>query len=148
MRVDPLYGTPKVGGDTLSWCGKCRMELAHVIVAMVDKKPARVQCKTCKGQHNFKRLGSAAEAPAKRTRSTASAEPKKTTVRAAVYWEEKVAKLSAKVPRPYAVNERFDATDLLEHPTFGLGVVESVRGDGKIVVLFRDGEKTLIHGKS
>ena len=29
----------------------------------------------------------------------AGAEPKKVTVRAAVYWEEKVAKLSAKVPR-------------------------------------------------
>jgi hypothetical protein len=145
MRTDPLYGTPKVGGDTLAWCGKCRLELAHVIVAMVDGKPARVLCKTCKGQHNFKRIGG--EAPAKRSPRAASVEPKKTTVRASVYWEEKVAKLSAKVPRRYAVSERFDASDLLEHPTFGLGVVESVRGDGKIVVLFRDGEKTLIHGK-
>lgn len=146
MRAESLYGVPKVGGDTLSWCGKCRLELAHVIVAMVDKKPARVQCKTCKAQHGYKRVGGA-EPAAKRTPRAASAEPKKTTVRAAVYWEEKVAKLSAKVPRRYAVNERFDATDLVEHPTFGLGVVESVRGDGKIVVLFRDGEKTLIHAK-
>lgn len=147
MRTDPLYGVPKVGGDTLSWCGKCRLELAHVIVAMVDGKPARVQCKTCKSPHGYKRMGSS-EPATKRTPRATSAEPKKTTVRAAVYWEEKVAKLSAKVPRRYAVNEKFDATDLLEHPTFGLGVVESVRGDGKIVVLFRDGEKTLIHGKT
>ena len=144
---EALFGVPKVGGDTLSWCGKCRLELAHVIVAMLDGKPKRVQCKTCKAPHGYKRLGAAAEAKAKRA-PRAGAEPKKVTVRAAVYWEEKVAKLSAKVPRRYAVNERFDATDLLEHPTFGLGVVETVRGDGKIIVLFKDGEKTLIHGKT
>ena len=145
MRSDPLYGNPKVGGDVLSWCGKCRLELAHVIVAMLDTKPARVQCKTCKAQHGYKKTGPA-EAGVKKTRAKKSGEPKKAVVRAAVYWEEKVAKLAAKVPRPYAVNARFDASDLLEHPTFGLGVVETIRGE-KIVVLFKDGEKTLIHGK-
>jgi hypothetical protein len=148
MRVDPLYGAPKVGGDTLAWCGKCRLELTHVIVAMVSGKPARVQCKTCKAEHSYKRLGGTAEATQRRSARPASAEPKRTTIRASVYWEEKVAKLSAKVPRRYAVNERFEASDLVEHPTFGLGIVESVRKDGKIVVLFRDGEKTLIHGKA
>ncbi len=148
MRAETLYGTPKVGGDTLSWCGKCRLELAHVIVAMIDGRPARVQCKTCKAQHGYKRVGATEIAVAKkRAAKTRSTEPKKTVVKAAVFWEERVAQLSAKVPRPYAVSERFDATDLLEHPTFGLGVVETIRGE-KIVVLFRDGEKTLIHGKS
>ena len=147
MRSDALYGSPKVGGDILAWCGKCRLDLAHVIVAMVSGKPARVQCKTCKGQHGYKRVGGAKAAP-RRTARPSIAEPKRTTVRASVYWEEKVAKLSAKVPRRYAVNERFEASDLLEHPSFGLGIVETVRGDGKIVVLFRDGEKTLIHGKT
>src|ERR1051326_3821918 len=48
-------GNKKEPGGTIdSWCGKCKMILAHTIEAMVGDKPARVQCNTCKSQHSYK----------------------------------------------------------------------------------------------
>ena len=45
--------------------------------------------------------------------------------------------------RPYAVTERFEAGDRIEHPTLGLGVVQGAAGPSKIRVLF-DGRKSLL----
>src|SRR5439155_22472455 len=42
------------GGNVDSWCGKCKMVLAHTIEAMVGDKPARVHCNTCKSPHSYK----------------------------------------------------------------------------------------------
>src|SRR5438132_6192635 len=57
----------KVGGSIDSWCGKCKMVLAHTIEAMVGEKPARVTCNTCKSQHTYK-----AQAPGTGTRRSAA----------------------------------------------------------------------------
>ena len=52
------------GGNVDSWCGKCKMMLAHTIETLVGDKPARVQCNTCKSQHAYK-----AQVPDKKTRT-------------------------------------------------------------------------------
>src|SRR5438876_4707928 len=44
----------KPGGNVDSWCGKCKLVLAHTIEAMVGDKPVRVHCNTCKSQHSYK----------------------------------------------------------------------------------------------
>lgn len=45
----------RVGKDTLAYCSRCKMNLAHVIVtASHDNKPLRVQCRTCHSERNFK----------------------------------------------------------------------------------------------
>ena len=44
----------KPGGNVDSWCGKCKLILAHTIEALVGDKPARVHCNTCKAQHSYK----------------------------------------------------------------------------------------------
>lgn len=49
--------------------------------------------------------------------------------------------------RPYSIKERFVSGEALSHPKFGIGTVGEVRADGKIVVAFADGERTLIHAK-
>lgn len=133
-----LYGPPKVGADCLSYCGKCKMELAHVIVSMVGSKPAKVTCKTCKSQHNYKGQPIArASSPRKKV--------ERVTVRAADYWEKKIAETKAPT-KPYAVKDTFKAGDVIQHTLFGVGIVEEVKLNGKIVVLFRTGDKVLVHG--
>ena len=42
------------GSDIDSKCGKCGMELAHVIIAMDGVRPAMVQCKTCQSKHKYR----------------------------------------------------------------------------------------------
>ena len=49
--------------------------------------------------------------------------------------------------RPYSIKERFATGEAIAHPKFGVGTVGEVRADGKIVVAFADGERTLIHAK-
>jgi len=46
--------TLKVGGEVDAVCGRCKMTLAHTILAMVGTKPVRVQCNTCGAQHGYR----------------------------------------------------------------------------------------------
>ena len=48
--------------------------------------------------------------------------------------------------KPYKTQELFHLGDVISHSKFGVGIVEEVKNNGKIVVLFRDEERTLIHG--
>jgi hypothetical protein len=134
-----LYGPARVGGDALSWCTKCRMDLAHVIVSMVDGKPSKVECKTCRSVHRYKLGGTATP---RKTRTTAT----KTVVRASEVWEQKLAQKTKAEIAPYKTNPSFGKGDVIQHPSFGVGIVEEVRSTNKIAVFFRDGEKLLVHG--
>lgn len=139
-----LYGAPKVGGDTLSYCTRCKMELAHVIVSMVDGQPAKVICKTCKSEHKARKQPGVA---AKKSVSARLGKPATPTqvVRAAEYWEKKMRE-AKKVGRPYVVTETFVVGDVVEHVKFGAGIVEAVVSPTKVNIFFRDGEKILVHG--
>jgi hypothetical protein len=139
-----LYGTPKVGGDCLSFCTRCKMELAHVIVSMIDGRPAKVLCKTCRTQHNFRRAEPVSRAASGGTTRTPRVAAPKSVVRVAEVWQKKLAE-SKSVPQPYNVKSGFRNGDIIEHPKFGPGIVENAGSHNKMVVLFRDGEKTLIH---
>lgn len=134
-----VYERPKVGGDILSYCGRCKVELLHTVVAMVDTQPVKVQCKSCSSQHKLRRTSGIA---AKRT-----AKPRvpKTVVRVADLWEQKVS-ASIKEPVGYNVKAKYEKGDLIQHPKFGIGVVEVIVSEKKINVFFRDAERVLVHG--
>lgn len=140
-NVRHLYGTPKVGGDTLAYCTRCKIELAHVIVSMIDTRPAKVVCKTCKSQHNYKRIGDLTS----RTRSKSTRAPRVTTpaIKVSELWEKKVATSKA-TPKAYSVAGAYAKGDLIQHTKFGLGLIEDVNSNGKMRVLFRDEERMLI----
>ncbi len=143
--IKSLYGPPKVGGDTLSFCTRCKMELAHVIVSMIDARPARVMCKTCKSVHNFRRIGDIGSAK----RSSSAAKPAKryttaSAVRVSEIWEQKMAEKQLAPIKPYQISAIYLKGDVIQHSKFGVGLIEEVRGT-KVIVLFRDAEKTLVH---
>ena len=119
------------------------MLLGHTIVAMVGEKIARVRCNTCQGQHAFR-----AGPPGTRSPSStrAPAAPRAARPKAEVHgFETLFADRDASEAKPYAPRDRFAEGDVLLHPTFGLGLVKAARQD-KIDVIFRMGEKTLVHG--
>ena len=44
-----------VGKEVLSYCNKCKLTLAHIIVTMKSENTiGKVQCKTCGGSHAYK----------------------------------------------------------------------------------------------
>jgi len=135
-----LYGPVKVGGDCLAYCGKCKRESAHVIMSMVDRKPARVICKTCQSQHNYR------SESLKTVKSRSSSLPKapRTFVKNSEYWETKLAARKSNQTKPYKPQESFLKGDVIQHAKFGLGIVEEIITPSKILVLFRDEERTLV----
>ena len=129
----------KVGGDIDAWCTRCKMNLGHTILAMVGARPARVRCNTCQGEHNFR---GAPEPPRK-----GSWQPRAVRERPAVTsWEALLAGKDLSRARKYTAREKFAQDEVLQHPVFGIGLVQEVRGD-KIQVAFKADVKTLVHGK-
>lgn len=139
----------KAGEEVDAWCTKCRMDLLHRVVAAVAGQPKRVECKTCHSQHNYrapKGNGAAASKPKKADK------PRTPRARASSQgsssWVQLVGGKDSSKFTPYSTTTRFATDQLVHHKKFGDGCVVSVLDDQKITVLFREGEKTLIHNRS
>ncbi|MFG1500781.1 hypothetical protein ABMA70_11305 [Halobacteriovorax sp. XZX-3] len=134
-----------VGKEIVTYCSKCKLDLAHLIVAMKDADtPYKVLCNTCKATHAYKPKKVASpsatrrKAPAKKRIST---EDKIINV-----WENALQKLEGE-PIAYNIRHKFEVGDILAHPTFGPGLVEKSLDANKIEVLFRGSIKILMHNK-
>lgn len=60
-------------------------------------------------------------------------------------WIEGIA-TSESESMPYSVKNRYEVGDLIDHSSFGRGVVKSFIDNKKIEVVFEESIKTLIHG--
>jgi len=127
------------GGNIDSWCGKCKLVLAHTIEAMVGDKPARVHCNTCKSQHSY-RPNPPSAVPRQARQGDAI------RGRASRYQSLLKAKNTA-VVKAYSPKDRYEEGDVLEHPTFGRGIATAVKDGTKVEVLFESGSKTLVQGR-
>lgn len=144
--------THKVGGEVDAFCTRCKLTLAHTILAMVGTKIARVRCNTCNGDHVYR------SAPGTTDRPSASSSSRSTTSRASggakadkpekvvISFEEQLAgKDIANAPK-YSPKDTYKVDQVIQHPTFGLGLVTAVRGD-KADIAFKSETKTLVHGR-
>jgi len=132
-----------VGSELDSYCGKCKLELNHVVVAMVADQPRRVRCLTCQSEHNH-RLQKAVE-KATTTRGKRAAGKTKTTARSK--WNDLIANWDDSLARPYSIYESFAVSDWIDHTKFGKGGVIDVPAPDRIITLFESGEKMLMQGK-
>lgn len=124
----------------------------HVVVAMLAGKPARVECRSCHKQHNYK-AGPPGSAPKKKAEGGA---PRKSPARSKGEDKEQrgegerplealLAGRKAEDARTYSPFDRYAVGDLVQHPSFGLGAVQSTPAPGKIEVVFHDSCKLLMH---
>ena len=128
------------GKEVLSYCGKCKLALSHVIVAMKDAGTiGKVTCKTCNATHAYKDPAT----KAKKVKSSTAKKSKK-AVNVNDLWMSEIAKSDGK-SKPYTIRESFETGDLIDHKKFGPGVVQALI-DGKIEVLFQHEIKILVHG--
>ncbi len=137
----------KPGDDVDSWCGACKLILAHTIEAMVGDSPARVHCNTCRAQHKY-RPHKPGEGPKKvrQRKVAASSGPRPRKARVSRYQELLNGK-DMSLAKRYSSQDSYELGDVLEHPSFGIGVTITVKGGNKIEVVFQDGVKTLVHGR-
>ena len=67
----------QVGKETLAYCTSCKMDLAHLVVAMKGDRIAKAECKTCKKIHAYKAPKGITEPAAKKPKKAKkAAEPK------------------------------------------------------------------------
>jgi hypothetical protein len=163
-----MSATYKVGGECDAWCTKCKRDTLHNIIALAagNVRPARVECRSCHGMHNYAAPRSApraerprADAKSRGTTAAATSAPKTPRAAAAAAaklsasardteqrWEALVAANAAVVERPYATKAIFGPGDAIMHAQFGLGFVLERTGEQRIRVIFRDAERTLVTG--
>ena len=58
-------------------------------------------------------------------------------------WEQLSSEAKSVKTRTYSMNEDYRANTLINHPTFGIGIVQRVIGSRKMEILFEAGLKTL-----
>lgn len=132
-----------VGKEVLSYCNKCKLTLAHIIVTMKsDTSIGKVQCKTCTGTHAYK---DPSNVKASKTKGGKKAK-KSTQDSVSDIWMDKVASSNSKSQK-YSIKTKFELGDIIDHPKFGPGVIDKLIDADKIQVIFRHDIKTLIHNK-
>lgn len=127
---------PVVGGEIDAFCTKCKRLTAHTVVSILRGRPAKVLCNICESQHQFR---TTAPEPSRETRTKVA--PKNRAL-----WEEALQRAGEQVV-PYTMDARFEAEQVIEHPTFGKGVVVRTYDQTKMEVLFQDQIRRLIHNR-
>jgi hypothetical protein len=144
----------KVGGEVDAFCTRCRLTLAHTILAMVGTKIVRVRCNTCGGDHAFRSAPGTTDKPSPSSRASGGASSSRAPRASRPTAEEKViisfeeqlaGKDLANAPR-YSPKDTYKVDQVIQHPTFGLGLVTAVRGE-KVDITFKSETKTLVHGR-
>jgi len=128
------------------------MDLMHRIVAMVGATPKRVICLTCDSEHNYRapKTGPAAAVKKKATKKTATkrATPGVRAAQKEQQWQELVGDRADATFRRYNIATTFKEGDCIDHPKFGPGAVVALVPPGKISVVFRDGDRLLVHSRA
>lgn len=133
-------------GDSIeARCTKCKEVLNHTIVAMVEGKVVRVKCNTCNGMHNYRSVAAKSPAKTASVRKTAVPRAAKKDPGAADLEEWAALRPTMRLDRAvvYDMNGKFRVRDLVDHSTFGYGVVKLIPGPNKMEVLFEGGKKLL-----
>lgn len=145
---------PQAGSEVEAYCTRCRMDLNHRVVALVQEVIKRVECLTCGGQHNFRAAKGATSAPRIRVASEGrsggrAAQGARVTAAAMAeaerrrLWEKAIAGRNPSEFRAYRMGEGFAEGELVHHTKFGDGVVTEVRDQLKVEILFESGAKLL-----
>lgn len=122
------------GGEITSVCMKCRQPQAHTIAARKGDRITKVQCKSCGSLHRYINPNAPPKPHRKRPGKLSPEEA----------WG-KIIELAASHKRiPYTFSGNFKENDLIDHTTFGLGVVTHLLPGDKIQVIFKEGEKILV----
>ncbi len=127
----------KVGGYIKTYCSRCCLELGHTIVAMMSGSPARVRCDTCRSERNYR-------AP-KTTREILTRRESRPKVSASLedVYDRRIKELAHQNAKPYKLDGVFEVNDLVDHPTFGRGIVTKVIFPDRLELMFRDATKVL-----
>lgn len=146
---------PKVAGEVLAYCTKCRMDLMHVVVSMEGDAVAKTQCKSCGGVHLYRAPkggspGSGTRKVLNRRKhpvSSARNHSGSPVAHDTKKWKDLVSAHDRETPRAYRMQECFEEGEFILHSVFGPGVVVHVPAPEKMTVHFEAGIKLLAQAR-
>ena len=139
--------TPGVGEDIEDICTRCG-DTWHVVMAKMGDRVAKVVCKLCGSQHNYrgeKNVPAATSAGTGSWGRTRRRRPGRGQVAPAPTMADFDP---SKPPRGYSPKDVYLPGERVIHATFGVGVVAAMPGPGKVDVQFPAGARTLACAKA
>jgi hypothetical protein len=125
------------GRNIASYCGKCKLNLDHTIMATDGDKISKVRCKSCGGSHKFRSPIDAQEIPKPRAKKS-----DKEAATAELVWAASLAEAQGR-ERDYNMVSKFRIGDIVNHQTFGKGIVVKLHCN-KCEMLFKDRERLMV----
>jgi hypothetical protein len=139
--------TPGVGEDIEDICTRCG-DTWHVVMAKVGERVAKVVCKLCGGQHNYRGDQQPAAAGSGSSGSSWGRSRKRRITKSNPVVPASVVFDPSKPPRAYSARDVYLPGERVTHATFGVGVVSGAPGPGKVEVHFPAGMRTLACAKA
>jgi ribosomal protein S27E len=134
-----------VGEEIDSYCTKCRLNLGHIITAMVSGNIIRVKCNTCGNEHRYRGMDTIGKLRTGRSSGPAKKRPSVADKTQAA-WETCMAGAKGSEV-PYDMAMSYSCGDVVVHALFGRGVVRKTFFR-KCEVLFKDKERLLASANS
>jgi hypothetical protein len=137
----------RVGGEVEAWCGPCDGLTTHQIVAMIGDTPKQVVCEACNARHGYRTTPArkSTSEPAGTTHGSHDAE----LARRAEQKAEELRALGRELAestqvRVFDPRDRYRVGEVLSHPEFGRGKVETVLRSSLLVRFPTGGLKSLM----
>jgi hypothetical protein len=136
----------RVGGEIDAWCGPCDGLTTHHIIAMIGDTPKQVVCQACGGRHGY-RTTPARSKPSEEAKTSTPQESE--AVRKAEQKAEELRALGRELAessqvRAFDARERYRVGEIISHPEFGRGKVETVLRSSMLVRFPNGGLKSLM----
>ena len=157
----------EVGRETEAYCSKCKVDTIHMITSVESDIISRVMCQLCFSYHKYKApqaQDNEKETKVKRSlamknkKTSASSEktptkaatpkPRKTRAKKTVSWDDLIKTVNEEDAVTYTIDGAYDDGMVLDHKTFGIGVIKSVLSETKMEVVFQGGMKILVQNYS
>lgn len=120
----------RVGNEIDTYCGRCKMDRTHRIVAMdPDGTIRQVICGMCDSRHNY-------HAPKKSKVAVRKSSVNPLDAETAIFPQ-----------RSYQMSSSYNEGEVIDHPKFGVGRVIAVKNSQKIEVQFKDGVRILLQNR-
>jgi hypothetical protein len=117
------------GSEIDAYCPSCTSVKLHVVVAMKGTRAAKTECRSCGSVHAYRK------------------NPPDTKAKKRSQYEDAMEGRDVSKPIPYRLNKKLNLDDVIQHKSFGVGLVTRVVSDKKVEVLFEESVKLLVHGR-
>ena len=119
-------------------CPTCDQIVARFAGAGIRPLRVAIKCRRCGAVHRHQQASEAVPPKTRRGAKAAAA------IAHEIAYERLLAVTAGRKSRPYSISGAFRPHDVIEHPTFGVGVVTHLLAGNKIQVAFKSGDKLLV----